>query len=335
LPDGREVEIFTLTNSRGMQVRALNYGCIITECHVPDRNRQTANVVLGFDNIEQYLAPHPRFGSLIGRVANRIANAEFELDGRVFKLTPTKGTTSTHGGVIGFDKKLWTASLGTESDAVWVKFHYLSPDGEEGFPGNLDVTVTYTLDEANGFVLRYEATTDKPTPINLTNHSYFNLSGAGRGTVLNHVAQFNASAFTPVDADSIPTGEIRSVTGTPFDFQSPHAIGARIESVPGGYDHNLVLSSRNVEVEPAGTVTDPVSGRTLIFYTDQPAFQFFTANGLNGAIKGLGGAYDKHAGFCLETQHFPDSVHHANFPSTILRPGETFRSFTRFQFSAD
>lgn len=337
LPDGRPVDIYTLANSNGMKVRVMNYGCIITECHVPDKNGQTANVVLGFDNLQQYLAPHPRFGSLIGRFANRIANAQFEIDGVTYKLTPTKGTTSTHGGVIGFDKKLWSAEANTERGAASLTLRYRSVDMEEGFPGNLDVVVTYTLDSSNTLTLRYQAATDKSTPINLTNHSYFNLAGAGNGDILDHLARFRVDSFTPVDpVDSIPTGEIRSVSGTPFDFRTETAIGDRIEETGGGYDHNLVIAAGDAaDLDPAGTVRDPKSRRKLTFYTDQPAFQFFTANGLNGAIAGLGGSYRKHAGFCIETQHFPDSVHHANFPTVILRPGDTFRSTTRYQFSAD
>lgn len=333
LADGRPVDIYTLTNGNGMRVRAINYGCIVTECHVPDKNGQTANVVLGFDNLQQYLEPHPRFGSLIGRFANRIANAQFEIDGVAYKLTPTKGTTSTHGGVIGFDKKLWRAEPSAQDGVASLTLRYRSVDMEEGFPGNLDVAVTYTLDNDNTFSLSYEAQTDKPTPINLTNHSYFNLAGAGSGSILDHIASFRVESFTPVDADAIPTGEIRSVENTPFDFRTETAIGDRIEQTGGGYDHNLVIADRGESV-PAGTVRDPKSGRQLTFYTDQPAFQFFTANGLNGAIVGLGGSYQKHAAFCLETQHFPDSVHHKNFPSVILRPDEKFRSTTRYQFSA-
>ncbi len=333
LQDGSAVDIFNLKNGRGMNVSVITYGGTITRCTVPDRNGDCESVVLGFDNLEQYLAPHPRFGALIGRFANRIGNAEFTLDGQSYKLAATKGTSTLHGGIIGFDKKIWTAESGADEHKAWLKLHLASVDLEEGFPGNLDLAVTYTLDATNALTLSYEATTDKATPVNFTNHSYFNLSGAGNGDVLGHLAQFNARFFTPVDDNLIPTGEIHSVKNTPFDFGTERRIGDRIAQTGAGYDHNLVITGQEQDVECLGSVRELKSGRILTVHTDQPGFQFFTANSLSGVISGVGGAYPKHGGFCLETQHFPDSVHQRHFPNTIVRPGDIFKTYTRFSFS--
>lgn len=332
LKDGSDVDRYTLTNACGSSVSVITYGGTITQCLMSDSRGSFESVVLGFDNLQQYLEPHPRFGALIGRFANRIAGAEFRLDERQYKLAATKGTSTLHGGVVGFDKKVWKAEVATDQNAASLKLHYVSADMEEGFPGNLDIDVTYRLNNDNCLSIEYEATTDKATPVNFTNHSYFNLAGAGKGSVLDHIAQFNAKFFTPVDESLIPTGEIRSVHDTPFDFLAPVAFGKRIEQTGAGYDHNLVVTGTESDPWFVGTVSHLGSGRTLTIHTDQPAFQLFTANGLNGAISGIGGAYEKHGGFCIETQHFPDSVHHRHFPSTILRPGVTFRSFTRYTF---
>lgn len=333
LPDGSPVEAIVLKNSFGMRVKVLNYGATISECWVPDRNLDLANVVLGFDNISQYLAKHPRFGATIGRYANRIANAQFELDGVVYKLKANKGTTTIHGGEVGFDKRLWNVSdTGRNDTSCWVKLQYLSPHMEEGFPGNLDVQLTFSLCENNSLILRYHATTDKATPINLTNHSYFNLRGAGSGDILEHLASFNADYYTPLNEELVPTGELRLVQNTPYDFRERHRIGDRIQEA-GGYDINYAIRMRPGDYEGVGSVLDPVSGRILTVFTGEPAFQFFTANSLDGSIAGIGGSYQKHAGFCIETQHFPDSVHHPNFPSTILRTGGTYGAFTQYAFS--
>jgi aldose 1-epimerase len=334
LPSGEGVDEYTLTNSKGMVVRVITYGGTITECRVPDRKGVLANVALGFDNLAQYLAKHPRFGALIGRFANRIANARFNLDGTEYKLAATKGSSTLHGGVIGFDKKIWSADGTLKNGSPSLRLHYISPDMEEGFPGTMTVTVTYLLDDDNTLHIKYEAETDKPSPINLTNHSYFNLSGAGRGNILNHVARFDAVEYTPVNADLIPTGEIASVDQTALDFRAARSIGSRIEEI-GGYDHNYVLSRSDSAPVCLGSVSDPASGRVLTTYTDQPAFQFFTANGLDGSIKGPNGNYEQYAGFCLETQHFPDSVNQPKFPNVILRPGEKFESVTSYRFSVE
>ena len=333
LPDGGIVDAISLKNKHGMFVKILTYGAIISEIWVPDRNGRLANVALGFNNLEGYLAKHPRFGSTIGRYANRISNAEFELDGTKYKLAANKGSTTIHGGNIGFDKRNWQiAESGTNERNSFVKLSYLSPDMEEGFPGNLKVEITFSLDESNSLMIQYHAKTDKPTPINLTNHSYFNLKGAGKGNILKHIASFNADQYTPLNADLVPTGEIAKVEGTPFDFKKQTEIGARIEQA-GGYDLNYVINRRPGDIEGIGSVIDPESGRVLTTFTDQPGFQFFTANGLDGSISGNGGKYERYAGFCIETQHLPDSVHHPNFPTTILRPGETFGTITQYAFS--
>lgn len=336
LPDGTEIQAYTLKNRNGMKVKLINYGAIISECWVPDRTGKLANVVLGFDNLEQYVAKHPRFGSTIGRYANRISDAQFEIDGFTYKLTPTKGTTSTHGGVIGFDKKVWELFASTDDDnESSITLRYLSKDLEEGFPGNLDVSIKFSLwKNSNDLVIRYSAKTDKATPINLTNHSYFNLKGAGEGDILDHIAGFNASFYTPLNEDMLPTGEVSSVKGTPYDFQTERRrIGDRINDAPGGYDINFVIDMRPGDIEGLGSVIDPSSGRCLTVYTDQPAFQFFTANQLDGSIHGNGGSYPKYGGFCLETQCYPNSVNQPNFPSSILRPGHNFGTLTQFSFT--
>lgn len=335
LPDGTEIQAFTLSNQNGMRVKVINYGAIIAECWVPDRNGDLANVVLGFDNLPQYVAKHPRFGSTIGRYANRISNAQFEIDGVTYKLTPTKGTTSTHGGVIGFDKKVWDIEDSGENEhESWVTLHYLSKDMEEGFPGNLDVSIKFTLwKSSNDLLLRYLATTDKATPVNLTNHSYFNLKGAGNGDILDHKASFNATFYTPLNADMVPTGEVAPVKGTPYDFSERTRIGDLIDKTDGGYDINLVIQMRPGDIEGLGSVIDPDSGRCLTVYTDQPAFQFFTANQLDGSIHGNGGSYPKFGGFCLETQRYPNSVNQPNFPTSVLRPGGTYGHYTQFSFT--
>lgn len=333
LPDGTAVELFTLTNAHGLVAKVTNYGAIITEMHVPDRHGKLGDIVLGYDNLAQYLQKHPYFGATVGRVANRIAGAQFTLDGQAYKLAANNGKNHLHGGLKGFDKVVWKAE--PQAGAA-VKFTYTSPDGEEGYPGKLDVTVLMTLTEADELRLDYTAATDKPTPVNLTNHSYFNL--AGTGDVLGYELMLAADAFTPANAELIPTGEIQPVKGTPMDFTSPQPIGARfsqLKSDPVGYDNNFVLRSGGKALALAARVADPRSGRVLEVHTTEPAVQLYTSNFLNGSLTGKGGVvYRQHSAFCLETQHFPDSVNHPNFPSVILRPGQTYRQTTVHRFAA-
>jgi aldose 1-epimerase len=335
--DGAEVDLYTLTNRNGLTAKVTSYGAILTHLLVPDRSGNLGDVVLGFDTLEGYLGSHPFFGSTVGRVANRIARGEFELDGKVYHLAINNGPNSLHGGLKGFNRVLWNAEPQQGENGPSVRFSYLSRDGEEGYPGNLSVTVTYTLTDEDALEIRYTATTDQATPVNLTNHSYFNL--AGEADILSHEMLLHADRFTPVDDTLIPTGEIRPVAGTPMDFTRPEAIGSRIGEVggdPKGYDHNYVLNSGGDEKVRSARVREPRSGRVMEVYTTQPGVQFYTGNFLDGSITGKGGqSYGKHAGFCLETQHFPDSVHHPNFPSVILRPGDTYRQFTAYTFLTD
>lgn len=336
LADGTAVDIYTLTNKAGLEARITTYGAILVSLKLPDRNGIFADVNLGFDGLEGYLGTHPYFGAIIGRYGNRIAKARFTLDGVAYALPPNNNGNTLHGGISGFDKVVWTAEPVRSADGAGVKLAYLSKDGEEGFPGNLSVTVVYTLTDANELRIDYEAVTDRKTPINLTNHAYWNLKGEGRGDVLGHVLQLEADAITAVDsaANLIPTGEIAPVAGTPFDFTAPHAIGERIGQVEGGYDHNFVLRSGGGTLAAAARVEEPESGRVLEIWTDQPGIQLYTGNFLDGTVVGKGGkAYQKHFAFCLETQHFPDSPNHPNFPSTILEPGQTYRTTTVHKFS--
>lgn len=336
--DGKEVDLYTLTNAHGMTAKITNYGGIVTELLVPDKDGKAENVVLGFDNLKDYLAGHPFFGALVGRVGNRIAKAKFTLDGKEYKLAANNGPNTLHGGKEGFDKKVWKAEPVQKADAVGVKLHYVSPDGEEGFPGTLSTTVTYWLTNDNELKIDYTATTDKATPVNLTHHGYFNLATPASGSMLGHELMIAADQHTPTDDALIPTGEIKSVKGTPLDFTKPTAIGARIDQLkgePGGYDHNYVLRGGGKGLVLAARVHEPKSGRVMEVSTTEPAIQFYSGNFLNGKEKGHGGVvYRKHQGFCLEAQHYPDSVHHANFPSIILRPGETYRQTTVYKFSA-
>jgi aldose 1-epimerase len=337
LADGTAVEIFTLTNAHGLRARIMTYGAILVSLEVPDRNGALADVNLGFDGLAGYLGTHPYFGAIIGRYGNRIAKARFALDGVEYHLAPNNNGNTLHGGVKGFDKAVWAAEPVKTSFGTGLKLSYLSKDMEEGFPGNLAVTVTYTLTDTDELEIRYEATTDKSTVLNLTNHAYWNLKGEGRGDILGHKLQIEANALTAVDsaANLIPTGEIVSVAGTPFDFRTPHAIGERIAKVEGGYDHNFVLRSGGGTLALAAHVEEPESGRIMEVWTDQPGIQFYTGNFLDGTVVGKGGhAYGKHAAFCLETQHFPDSPNQPNFPSTVLRPGQDYRTVTVYKFSA-
>jgi aldose 1-epimerase len=334
LPDGRQVDLYTLTNANGLRVRLMNYGAITVGVEVPDRDGKLTDVTLGFDEFEQWLSNKPHFGSTVGRYANRIARGQFTLDGQTYTLAKNNGENHLHGGIKGFDKVLWRGEPVQTDDAVGVKFTYLSKDGEEGYPGNLNVTALYTLTNDNEFKAEFSATTDKPTIVNLAHHSYWNLAGAAAGDILGHELMLNADRYTPVDAGLIPTGELRRVAGTPMDFTEPTAIGARIAQVEGGYDHNFVLRNQTGRVALAARVFEPKTGRVMEIYTDQPGIQFYSGNFLDGTITGKGGVvYQKHHGFCLETQHYPDSPNKPHFPSVVLRPGEKYKHVMIHKFS--
>jgi aldose 1-epimerase len=337
--DGTPVDLYTLTNSKGVRVAITNYGGIVVSLFTPDRNGNSGDIVLGFERLEDYLKGHPYFGAIIGRYGNRIAKGRFTLDGVEYKLAQNNGENHLHGGLVGFDKKVWKARDFVDAEGQHLELRYTSPDGEEGYPGNLDVTVTYSLNEQNQLRIDYVATTDKPTVVNLTNHSYFNL--AGEGDILGHLLRLNADYFTPVDAGLIPTGELRPVKGTPFDFTEPTPIGARIEQddeqlrYGRGYDHNFVLRGGGGSLAEAAEVYEPKTGRVLRVLTTEPGVQFYTGNFLDGTLRGkYGRVYHRRTGFCLETQHFPDSPNKPHFPSTVLRPGQTYRSTTIYEFSA-
>lgn len=336
LPEGTEAKLFTVSNAHGVTARFTNYGLIITELLVPDRDGKAGNVVLGFDNLPRYLQGHPFFGAIAGRVANRIAKGEFTLDGKTYHLAVNNGPNHLHGGKVGFDKKLWTVEgYDLTPESASVRFSYTSVDGEEGYPGNLKVIVTYTLNQANELRIHYTATTDRATPINLTNHSYFNL--AGKGTVDEQVLQLFAARYTPVDDGLIPTGALAPVAGTALDFTQPHRIGARMDATglqPPGYDHNFVLDSEGNGIAKAARVTDPASGRVLEVFTDRPGIQLYTANHFpaegyecNGGLR-----FPSHGAFCLETQNFPDAINKPGFPKAVLKPGETYDTTTVFRF---
>jgi aldose 1-epimerase len=342
-PDGTPIELYVLKNGKAT-VKVMTYGAIVTELHVPDRQGKTEDVVLGFDTLESYLGGHPYFGATVGRVANRIAKGTFTLDGRDYRLAVNNGPNALHGGLKGFDKVIWKGEDVSGPDGPAVRFTYLSKNGEEGYPGNLSVAVTYALlssSDSDALRLEYAASTDQATPVNLSNHSYFNLAGPAAGTILRHGLELAADQYTPTDDTLIPTGAIVPVRGTPFDFRTLTPIGARfdqLKSSPVGYDHNFVLrgaSATTSAPRPAARVHEPRTGRVLEVLTTEPGVQFYTGNFLDGTLTGKGGVvYRQHQAFCLETQHFPDSVHHANFPSTILRPGSTYTQATIYKFSA-
>ena len=335
--EGTAIKLFTLTNHKGMVAKITTYGALLTELRVPDRNGKVANVVLGFDNSAPYLKGHPFFGATAGRVANRIAKGRFTLDGQEYKLAVNNGPNHLHGGNFGFDKVVWNAKpVNVNANEASVQFSYLSRDGEEGYPGNLDVTVTYTLTENNELRIDYSAKTDKATPVNLTNHSYFNL--AESESIVDHVLTIEADQYTVTDDTLIPTGQIAPVKGTPLDFTSPTKMGARFDQLtrkPIGYDDNFVLRSGGKSLALAAKVYEPTTGRVMEVFTTEPGIQLYTGNFLDGTLTGHDNVvYKQHSGFCLETQHFPDSVNHPEFPSTILRPGQTFKSTTVFKFEA-
>ena len=336
-PAGEAVNLYTLTNASGMEVGIINFGGIITRIKTADRNGKFADIALGFDELEPYLQASPYLGALIGRFGNRLAKGRFELDGKTYQLETNNGANHLHGGSAGFDKVVWQATPFSADTHVGVKLCYLSRDGDQGYPGNLSVTVTYTLTNEDEILVDYHATTDQATPINLTQHSYFNL--AGQGDILQHELMINADAFTPIDETQIPVGGSRSVAGTAFDFRAPKTIGADINSDDEqlrcglGYDHNFVLN----KVAPkkmtfAARAAESTSGRVLEVYTEEPGIQFYSGNFLDGSLSGRGQTYAYRTGFCLETQHFPDSPNQPDFPSTILRPGETYTSRTIFKF---
>jgi aldose 1-epimerase len=333
--DGTGVDLYTLADDK-VEVRITNYGGIIVSLRAPDRNGKLDDIVLGYDSLDRYIAKTAYFGAIIGRYANRIAHGSFQLDGKTYSIPKNDGDNTLHGGIIGFDKVVWKA----HEIKNGIDLTYVSKDGDQGFPGTLTTTVRYTLD-GNDLRIEYSATTDKDTVLNLTNHSYFNLAGQAKGDVLGHVVKINASKITPVDASLIPTGELKSVEGTPFDFRTPHAIGERIDATDEqlrfgvGYDENFVLDHPEDQLFEAAEVYEPTTGRILKVLTTQLAVQFYSGNHLDGSITGKEGrVYKPRFAFCLETEHYPDSPNHANFPSTELKPGQKFHSVTVYQFSA-
>ncbi|HOW31149.1 MAG TPA: aldose epimerase family protein [Bacteroidales bacterium] len=328
------VSLFTLTNDKGITMKVTNYGGIITSLIVPDKNGKPGDIVLGYDSLSGYLAKTPYFGAIVGRYGNRIAKGAFKIDGNEFHLPINDGPNHLHGGIQGFDKVVWEAQEFKNDSAVGLIMHYLSMNMEMGYPGNLDVTVTYTLNNNNELRFDYLATTDRPTPVNLTQHSYFNL--AGTGDIKKHELLIKASKYTVVDSTLIPTGELRDVTGTPFDFRTAKTIGKDLQATggkPTGYDHNFVLDTKGLD-EVAIKVTEPESGRVMEVYTQEPGVQFYSGNFLDGTITGKAGqVYNQYYGFCLETQHFPDSPNQPAFPNTILSPGEKYQTTTIYKFS--
>lgn len=332
---GKRVDLFTLTNKQGLCAKITNYGTIITELRVPDREGRLGNIVLGFDNLRRYLGGNPSYlGCTVGRVANRTAKGRFQLDGKKYKLAVNNGPHHLHGGARGFDKVVWSAEIVKGKEAA-VAFTYLIRNGEEGYPGNLDVTVLMTLTSGDELWIDYTASSDRATPVNLTNHSYFNL--AGGGNVLDHELKLAANAYTPVDATSIPTGKLVPVVGTPFDFTRRKPIGrdfTRLTGKPIGYDHNFVLNGQGQRLKSCGTVDERTTGRVMEVRTTKPGVQVYTGNWLDGTQCGHGGIYyTQHSGLCLETQHFPDTLHHPRFPSIILRPGQSYTQTTIYKFT--
>ena len=343
LANGQSTQLFTLRNAHGIEVQFTNYGGIITSLKTPDRNGRFSDIVLGYDNLAGYVANSPYFGAIVGRYANRIARGHFTLDGATYTLAVNNGPNSLHGGLRGFDKVVWNARPFQNQEGQGVALDYTSANGEEGYPGTLRTTVTYTLTPDDRLIVDYLATTDKATPINLSQHSYWNLVGNASRDILGHVLTLNADAITPVDSTLIPTGELMPVQGTPFDFRTPHAIGERVDQrqntqirYGNGYDHNFVLNRGNAAPDAlvlAARVVEPTSGRTMEISTTEPGIQFYSGNFLDGSITGKGGAvYHFRYGLALETQHYPDSPNHPNFPSTILQPGQQYRSRTVFKF---
>ena len=334
--EGVEVEIYTCTNANGLVMKLTNYGAIVVSLETPDRDGKLANITLGFDELAGYLPRHPYFGATVGRFCNRIAKGKFSLDGKEYTLATNNDPNHLHGGNVGFDKVVWTATELQTGDAVGVEFSYRSPDGEEGYPGNLDVKVVYSLTNKDEMVVDFSATTDQATPVNLTNHNYWNLAGAGSGDIRSHELTIAADQFLAVDATLIPTGELRDVKGTPLDFSAAKKIGDdldKIEADPVGYDHCYVLRETAAGLKMAARVKDPGTGRVMEIRTTQPAIQFYSGNFLKGGDDE--GGYQQYHGFCLETQHHPDAPNQPGFPTTILKPGETYRQTTVHAFSAE
>ncbi len=339
-PDGQDADIYTLTNSGGAEVKITNYGGIVTSLKVPDRNGKLDDIVLGFDNLDAYLKGHPYFGAIIGRYGNRISKGRFTLHGVEYKLAVNNGENHLHGGIKGFDKVVWNAKPRKVANGAALELTYLSKDGEEGYPGNLSVKVVYTLTNANALKIDYSATTDKDTVVNLTHHSYFNLAGQGNGDILKHRLFVNAARFTPTDAGSIPTGELRSVRGTPFDFTRATTIGTRINQdyeqlrLGKGYDHNFILNGIMGTLRRSARVYEPTTGRVMEVWTTEPGMQLYSGNFLDGTLTGKNGkVYQQRYGFCLETQHYPDSPNKPNFPTTVLRKGGRYHTITIYEFS--
>ncbi len=338
--DGKTADLYTLKNKNGMQVSITNFGATVVSIIVPDKAGKMADVALGYDDLAGYELNKNYLGVLVGRYGNRIAHGKFSIDGAEYTLAKNNGDNSLHGGIKGFNKAMWEAKEVSKGGEPAVEMKYVSKDGEEGYPGNLFVTVVYTLTNKNELKIDYSATTDKKTVVNLTNHTYFNLAGQGSGDILKHDLMINADTFTPVDSGLIPTGELKKVEGTPFDFRRTTAIGARIDAsdeqikLGGGYDHNFVLNRKAATgLSLAARVSDPASGRTMEVWTTEPGVQFYTGNFLDGSFKGKGGgAYQKRTAFCLETQHFPDSPNHPSFPTTLLKPGEKYHTTTVYKF---
>ncbi|MDB5231786.1 MAG: aldose 1-epimerase [Chitinophagaceae bacterium] len=328
--NGKKVSLYVLTNSKGDTVKITSYGGIVTSWTNTDKQGKKSSIVLGFDSLSGYLAKPPYFGALIGRYGNRIAKGKFTLDSSTYTLATNNGVNHLHGGITGFDKVVWDVTEHTDSS---LSLSYVSKDGEEGYPGNLQVKVKYSFSD-EGLKIEYDATTDKATVINLTNHSYFNLSGNPSNNILGHQLTIMADHYTPVDSTLIPTGEIKAVAGTPFDFTTAHAIGERIDSVPGGYDHNFVLNKKDNQLEKVAELSEPTSGRHLEVWTMEPGLQFYSGNFLDGTIHNSQGiALQKHAGLCLETQHFPNSPNQPNFPTVVLRPGQTYHTVTEYKLN--
>lgn len=337
------MELYTLTNGNGAVAEIADYGGIVVSLEMPDRDGALDDVVLGFASLEEYIAKSPYFGCIVGRYGNRIGKSAFKLDGKTYSLTVNDGPNHLHGGAVGFDKVLWDATAEDTADGPSLVLTHTSPDGDEGYPGALTAKVVYTLTDENVLRIEMTATTDQPTIVNLTHHSYFNLAGAGKGTILDHEVLIDADYITAVNETLIPTGELMPVVNTPFDFRIPHAIGARIDNdheqlrIGGGYDHNYVLNKRGEDgLTGAARVTESTSGRIMDVYTTDPGVQFYTGNFLDGSITGKGGAvYPRRSGFCLEPQVFPDAPNHPDFPSAVLRPGEEYRHTIEYRFSAE
>lgn len=333
--DGREIDIYTLTNSNGVRARIMNYGAILFSLEVPDRDGDIEDVTLGYATLDEYVKNRKYFGATIGRYGNRIAKGKFTLDGKEYTLATNNGENHLHGGIKGFNKVVWDSEIVRSNDSIGVKLTYLSTDGEEGYPGNLTTTVIYTLTDENELRIDYEAQTDKSTPVNLTHHSFWNLAGNSKRDILGHELMLNADRYLPVDSGLIPTGEIRAVKDSPMDFTKAMPIGSRIGMVPGGYDHNYVLNcqTHRKELLLAARAYEPDSGRVMEVYTTEPGIQFYSGNFFDGTITGKDDkVYDKHDAFCLETQHFPDSPNQSDFPSTILGPGQTYKHVCVYKF---